>query len=640
VVVGPEHRRTHIASTLINDLVSQLERQAYLTITAAVASDLAVAQAFYEHNGFTARLSQPGGQARNRRIILRTRNLETESLFSILEPPTATAQTTIDLGLRKRSAGQAPLYAIDLNVLFDIVRDRTRPRAPVAERLIGAALAHQMRLTVAPELIVELERKTKGEDVDPILRLARQLPRLPPVDRKESDRLTALVHNIAFVETKSSKAGTPQALSDARHLAEAALARASGYVTSDGQLLAVREKLLQQIGIDVASLEEFAELLPVETSASSHSHLKGTDCAAKPASVEIVRQYLEDNRAPASVIAEFCPAPSERAPWRGLAVTEAGDVVAVGASIMPHKIDAPARVLVHARADHVACDIFADYLLDTQCREACRSGPTTIELPQIPGQAAVRRASILHGFLPLPKADTLIKVALGRPVTSASWGAIARQTRRRTGLQLPEAPPNESAVTVGYEICGPDGKPVRVRLTQLEDALGPTILVWPGRDGVIVPIAKNFADDLLGTGDQLPLFGSPEAAFVARRTYFNSPRTASLMRPGAPILFYESRRSGGRGIIAAARIADATVVDKRQVSDELLRRAVVEDLEPLSASAEVLATTFDNLLRFPVPVPLEKLRELEAEGNSNLQTTTPLSHAALNAILELGWTRA
>jgi len=156
-----------------------------------------------------------------------------------------------------------------------------------------------------------------------------------------------------------------------------------------------------------------------------------------------------------------------------------------------------------------------------------------------------------------------------------------------------------------------------------------------------VPIAKSYADDLLGTGAQIPLFGSPEASFVARRTYFNSPRTAPLMRPGVPIVFYESKRSGGRGaIVAAARVVDATVLEKQQVSDELMRRAVVEDLEPMSASTEVLATTFDNLLRFPFPVSLEKLRELHAVGSANLQTATALSWHALSAILELGWTRA
>jgi ribosomal protein S18 acetylase RimI-like enzyme len=641
IVVAPAHRRARIASTLINDLVSQLESQGYLTITAAVASDLQTAQAFYEHNGFSARLSQQGGHARNRTIILRARDLETESFFSVLEPPNAASQTAVDLGLRQRSASQAPLYVIDVNVLFDVVKSAARPRAPIAGRLIGAALAHQIRLAVAPEFVTELERETRGEDVDPILKLARQLPRLPATDRGETDRLAALVHNIVFVSTNSSKAGSVQALSDARHLAQAALARASGYVTSDGQMLDARERLLQQIGIDVASLDEFAALLPVESSMSDYSHLKGTDCAIKSASIEVVRKYLKGHRVAAPLIGEFCPAPSDLNFWKALAVSEAGDVVAVGVSIMPGNIDAPARVMVHVRSDHVACETFADHLLDAQCQEACNSGPITIELPNIPGQAAVRRAAILRGFLPLPRADTLIKVAVGRPVTAKSWAAIARQTRRRTGLRLPETPPDAAAVQSGLIVHGPDGKPVTIRLPALEDALGPTILVWPGREGVVVPIAKNYASDLLGTGAQIPLFGSPEAAFVARRTYFNSPRTAALMRPGVPLLFYESKRSGGRGaIVAAARIADATVMEKRQVPDKFLRRAVVEDLEPMSTSTDVLATTFDNLLRFPSPVPLERLRQLGAEGSANLQTTTPLSYSVLSAILELGWTRA
>ena len=113
------------------------------------------------------------------------------------------------------------------------------------------------------------------------------------------------------------------------------------------------------------------------------------------------------------------------------------------------------------------------------------------------------------------------------------------------------------------------------------------------------------------------------------------------MRPGVPILFYELKRSGGRGaIVAAARIADATVMAKQQVPDDLLRRAVVEDLDPLSASSDVLATSFDNLLRFPAPVTLDTLRTIGADGSANLQTTTALTSARLNSILELGWSRA
>jgi hypothetical protein len=359
-----------------------------------------------------------------------------------------------------------------------------------------------------------------------------------------------------------------------------------------------------------------------------------------PASVQTVQDYLNRHGVRDGLVTEFAPDPANRDLWRARAVFEAGEVVAIGVYITPLNIEAAARILVHVRPDHVICETLADHLLASQCQDACNSGPITIELPHIAGQSAVRRAATLLGFVSLSRADTSIKVALGRPVTNKSWTAIARQTRRRTGLHLPEWPPDIVALQSGLAVQGPDGRTVAVRLPALEDALSPTILLWPDRDGVIVPITRNYADDLLGTGDQLPLFGSPQAAFVTRRTYFNSPRCAALMRPSVPILFYESKRSGGRGaIIAAARIVDATIVGKRHVPDDLLHRAVVEDLDPLSATSDLLATSFDNLLRLPVPVFLETLRDLGIDMSQNLRTTTALPFTQLAEILELGWPR-
>jgi hypothetical protein len=527
---------------------------------------------------------------------------------------------------------------IDLNVLFDLVRDRTR--SALANKLFGAALAHQIRLAVAPEFLVELERTTTGEADDPILKLARRLPRLPAADQRETERLSGIVHNLIFSGRNPCGSVNQQARSDARHIAQAALARASGYVTSDGRLLGSREHLLQQVGIDVASLDEFVALLPAETNVQS-APLKGVNFEIKPVSLDVLQRYLKENNAPRTIIMEFGSKDlgADRARARG--VYEAGEVVAVGVYIAPDNIDAPARIMVHVRPDQVSCETYADHLIDVECWEACAKGPTTIELPSVPGQAAVRRAATLRGFLPVAKGEARMKVAIGRPITATNWTAVARQMRGRTGLRLPEMPPDAIAVQSGITVQGPDGKQATIRLTALEDALGPTILIWPGRDGVITPIAKPYADDLLGTSAQVPLFGSPVAAFVARRTYFNTPRVAALMRPGAPILFYESARSGGqRAVVAAARIVDVTVVPKTQVPDELLRRAVVEDVEPLSASSDVLATTFDNLLRFPAPVSLDRLRELDAVGPANLQTTTALQSGALSTILDLGWVRA
>jgi ribosomal protein S18 acetylase RimI-like enzyme len=432
IVVSPSHRRAHVASALINEVISQLEEQGYLTITAAVASDLPMAQAFYERNGFEARYSRQGGAARSRTIVLRARDLDTASFFSMLEPSASSTSSAMDLGLMQRIAGHAPLYVIDLNVLFDLVKDRTR--AALANRLFGAALAHQIRLAVAPEFLVELERTTTDSGNDPILRLARQLPRLPATDRPETDRLCGIVHHLVFGGQNAVTANSPQSKSDVRHIAQAALARASGYVTSDGRVLASRQHLLEQVGIDVASLNDFVALLPTETPMLNAPHLKGANFDIKPIASDAVARYLSEHRAPQTVISEFAPSnlPAEgRIKARG--IIEGGEVVGVGVCLAPEKIDAPARILIHVRTDHVSCETYADHLVDVECWEACEEAPTTIELPELAGQTAVRRAARLRGFFSVGSGDTRIKVALGRPVTFENWPAVARQTRRRTG---------------------------------------------------------------------------------------------------------------------------------------------------------------------------------------------------------------
>jgi GNAT superfamily N-acetyltransferase len=591
IVVDPGHRRSGVASALVSALVSHLESRGYIAITAAVASDLAVAQAFYESRAFVARRLRGGGQARQRSIVLRSRELDTANFFTLMTPLTVSGQATANLGLRPRSAFEAPLYVIDLNVLFDLTKQRAR--AAIANRLFGAGLAHQVRLAVAPEFIVELERTSQDATNDVTLNLARQLPRLPSFRKEDVEPLSANIHKTVFVDTNHAQAGTRQALSDARHLAEAALIRASGYITSDTALLKSREDLLALIGVDVAGLDEFMELLPSAEPSQEYAQLQGTKCETRTTTASEAKAYLASQDISEALIADYLPSPAalQRVSMRG--VLEDGEIVAVSIYRAPGNVDAPARMLVHVRSDHLACETFAEHLLDEAIRESCRAGPVTIELKAISGQSVVNRTAKLRGFLSAANSDILIKVALGRPLTPTSWTSIARQTRRRTGLALPEVSPSAAAVQVGLAVRGADGSNITVQLTALEAALAPTLIIWPGRDGVIVPIAKMFADDLLGTADQFSLFGRPNAAFVGLRTYFNSPRSAQMMRSGVPILFYESERTGGRGaVVAAARIVDAIVLPKERVSDDLLRRGVVEDLTPLTASNDVLDVSF------------------------------------------------
>ncbi len=634
VVTAAAHRRRGVASSLIRELVAQLEARQYLRVTAAVADDLPIAQAFYEGRGFRTALERAGGAARGRGIVVRALDLDNAHLLSVLERPRVATPGMVDLGLRVRSVGAAPLYAMDLNLLFDAIRNG-RERADLARRVVGAALAHRLRLATAHEFVVELERTSVAGGEDPLLALARQLPRLPGAERAELNALAATIRGIVFGPDPIPRR-RQQAESDARHLAHAALARASGFLTSDGAMLDARGPLIDRIGIDVLSLDEFAALLDDEPEGrGSSAPLPATNLTLAGVARTDALAYLERQSITTATFDGLDGSAGSVVAFE--AVTEGGEIVGLAARSRNPPVDAPVRLVVHVRADQVQADLSAEALLNSQCLQACADGPITIEAIDLPGQATVRRAAVLQGFVPRP-GGTMVKLAIGRPITSRSWSAIARLTRRRTGLRLPIAAPGEDDVATGITVTDPGGNDMPVALQALEDAIGPTLIAWPGRGGAIVPIERRFADDLLGTAAQASMFAPREAALGTRRTYLNSPRTASAMRPGTPILFYESLRSGGRGaIVAAARVVDAVVVDKGRLPAELVRRSVVDDVNPLSASSEVLATTFDNVMSLPAPVTLATLRAVGAVGAQNLVTVTPITSATLASILDGGW---
>lgn len=145
IATSPVWRRQGVASTLIRTLVAKLESRGFLSLKAEIAETLAGLLAFYRRNGFVEVMSRKGGSARNRAILVHVLELESDNLFAFADRQTA----DFDLGIKRRSTGEDPLYAFDLNVYFDLVRDRRQ--SDKARALFGAALAHQIRLTVSDE---------------------------------------------------------------------------------------------------------------------------------------------------------------------------------------------------------------------------------------------------------------------------------------------------------------------------------------------------------------------------------------------------------------------------------------------------------------------------------------------------------
>lgn len=633
IAAAQEFRGRGAASALMRAFASDLEKKSFLFIRADIASDLPVALSFYAKHSFENVLERPGGKSRGRTIQIHSRTLNTDSLFSL---GTGGSETSVSASTRRRRSDGLPVFAFDLNVYFDLVRQREQTQN--ARQLFGEALGHTIRLAVADEFVAELQRTSTSSRADPVLQMALQLPRLPKPDNRELEIAADRIFAIVFLASGAKGAERPQARSDARHLAHAALVGASAFVTRDVSILNARNELLDEFGIDIATVEEVLDLLPPVPDVLDSVILHGGQF--DPVTIERAElaDYLVQSEVASSIIEEFAPkrALTDFVVYRGIKCDQA--ILGVSAVRLPRAVDPIARIMIHLKSGHADAELFAEYLLDAAVGLACSNAPVAIELAYIAGQSLVNKVATTRGFYRGRHELFFSKIAIGRPFTPESWPALTQQIRRRTGLTIPS---NLTALSERIDVLSPDGVALQIDATALEVMIGPTLIVWPGREGVIVPIGRAYADELLGTATQANFAFIPNksAAFVSIRGYVNSPRTSAMMRTGSPMIFYESKRSGnGRGAaVAVARILNSVVVKKSLLNPKTDRRLVVESVEDFSSSDDVLLTVFDSLMALPNPVSFDVLKSLDAVGGANLVSAASLTSNKIASILNLGW---
>lgn len=625
ICISPKYRGHGNATKLLRALKSQGESEGYLSIVANVATDLQAANLFYENNGFATRRLKLGGSSRGRTINVKTLQLETPNLLSKLDAQNSSLTNLIQ---PKKRSTEAPLYAIDLNVFFDLIRNR--PRAKDAGSVFNAALSHQIRLAASDEFLKELVRNSSNQRQDPVLALARQIPSLPTQNMGAVEALIPAVTALVF--SARSKALTDQDKSDVLHLCHAISAGAAGYITSDVTVLSARDNMMSRFGLDIIALSEFVELLELPI-ASEGNPLKATkNFRIDRSNIEEINEFLDSENILAT---EFLGVSIEKC--ERLCVSDSTGIIGVSALLANPAINQSSRSIVCVRQDHPFSSTVVDFLIAEQLRVCSGNTGCSMELLDTPGHPITRRIAFSHGFQTnKDNSHSLTKIALGRPITKGSWDAARLVIERLSGLKVQDSCPSYDRPIV--RVTPTDGRAFSIPLFELESLLSPTLLVLPHRISVIVPIARQFADALLGTALQLSLLEVPEAQFLSRRTYFNTTRAANAMIRGSVIAFYESgKRKGRGGIVAVARIVDVTSVPKENVPEFLQRGAVVEDVGELTKGERILVTTFDNLLHLKEPVMLQTLRKIGCVTPSNLVSATPITSAQLEEIVRAGF---
>lgn len=623
--VAPQHRRQGHATTLLRALKALAEAEGYLSIVANVASELDAANAFYGKNGFETHRQKAGGITRDRKINVRALQLQTPSLLTLM---TSSPTSNIKFVRTNQRATQTPLYVVDLNVFFDIARERQR--ANQAGSVFEAALRQHIRIAVSDEFVKELERKSTGSIDDPLLSFARRLPTLPAPDKTRIGEATTAVSAIVFPQETAEDRLSKTDKSDVLHLSHAIVAGAAAYLTSDSKILAARDHLVREFGLDVVALSEFAELLELPEVLQASSHRASRHFQVENSKLEDVRAFLAHE----SISADDFFKPKGLMGSENLCVRDTDGIIGTATLVPSRALDEPSRCIICVNQNHAFSSTVADFLISETVRTCSLKSPCHLVALDIPRHPITRRIAISHGF---QQADdsSLSKVALGHPITRDQWGRMRRTVGRLCGLELSNKHPRYDNPKTA--IKGAD-KETSIELFDLETLLSPTILSLPKREAVLVPITREFSDSLLGTSNQYSFLDLPEAQFLSRRTYFNTIRAARDMIRGSVIAFYESSKKGGRGaVVAVGRIVEVTSVPVEDVPEFAQRAAVVDDPKRLTRSNRVLVTQFDNLIALKSPVKFKTLKDFGCVGKSNLISATKITSGQLEKIVKAGF---
>ena len=648
--VAPKYRGSGIGRALIDNLIEYGEQRHYLAITARVADDLTEANRAWDRLGFHTTRRIQGGKTTKRILNIRVRQLSTPDLFA-QDHFSARQLTTERIQYRNLSPIEAPSYAVDINVILDLVDPSRRDESVV--RVFHSALISTMKLFVTGEFEQELERSRTSDTRDPMIELVQNLPRLPQVDESELEHLPTELLTCLFGSTRSLSELRPRERSDLNHLAQAIHHRLSGFITRDKVILRKNSSIAERWDFRIVSPDDFIEpsLDPLPESVveiATNQHFATSTEFSERQRPEVER-FLKDIGVDAQQVRTiWAPGPTDF-PRRRYCMRVGPNIVGTMSIDHPSTTTGYARVFLFIDESVGLSEMIADHFIELANRYLLRFGPTTAQLNLSPEQTKSKELALSRGFrtgsstaTPWPFA-TLYKLVFGPVVTRASWPEFKSSFKEVIGYSLPGDMPRYDQVNrSGIELVDRQGEIRFIKNFELEHLASPVLLLFPSRQGAIIPILPGFAEELIGEVDnQIPLLPGREALLKSEKAYYRRPRRQRFLSPGTPLVFYVSGGSKGPGkAIGCGRITGSSIEPIEQARVQYYRQGVL-DVAELSKMGDtggrVQIITFDNFKPFHHPVTFGRLKELGAISDINLVTAENLSPTALGNICAEGF---
>lgn len=636
IYVPKTHRGQNIGQKLLSTLKAMLTETQFISVYARVAEDLRHANKFWEAQGFYAQKVEAGGASRNRMIVVRTHELDTPQLFA-----SSGINAADPLGLDAMEGSIKPLYLLDLNVLFDL--GPRRPRHDLAMSVFKAERMQACSLAISNEIETELRRTAHDGKTDPMLSFAGTLAKFPPPPVDEWLRLMPMLAALIFPERHASGLLSANDRSDLMHLATAIHNRLPGLITSDKRILDRAPELIQQFGVDAISPEFFharpaRDVGPVIHQVHSSDVIEVQSVATS--NVVSIRNLLTSLGIDAATqVNEWAAVDSDSSACMRHVALLNGEVA--GYVVVPTKIKSTEiRALIavdelREKSHEIAQSLLRHILSIVGPGEVGR-----IRLNCPPRQASLREVAAMFGYVASTStSNELQKIVAKSRLTEHNWASSLDALAAVGKIRLPDVPPPFRHIDQQISVIRPDCQKVLVSLFKLESLLAPMLLCLPGRQGVIVPIRKQFEEHLLADSPQDTFLPRGKAQLAPLRHYLSDKKTLKNFTRGDLLFFYEPVKNKGAGaIIAVGRILRAYLRDESAMQAIDLAPSVLgsNQLSSIGVSKTKTITVFDNVLRLPKPVPLHELKRLGCGEAHQLITSQKISPEQVQAILNKG----
>lgn len=648
IYIQKNNRTFGLAGKFLRELERYGESLNCLSVSARVAADL-TANDFWEKQGYELVRQVDGGKTTGRRINIRVKDLNVPSLFDPVEI-SSTAKHT-DLTVKTRAVLSNTTYAIDVNVLLDLIKDRTN--ASIVQQLLGFSMYGNGQICVTSEFVSELEKRTHEFDEDPLLSLAKSLPTLPAVSDDVLEPIISQLRSVIFPERHNQNILSDRDKSDLKHIAQCIHHEITGFITSENAILKASEMLLHSFNIEIISPGNIVSIVADNSIAggeelsfihdgSSLVIIKFEEKDRQDAERFLISQgvnELERKKALDSGVVD-----RQRSRW-----LVKNDNVIIGFSSWG------SDELKNHRMFHLIIDEqteLAQKLIDHFIEKVMSNLPDSklslVILCTAMGSDLTRKTAIDRGFRKVSSSstdlthDNLIKISYKGYITEAAWLDFRADIAKIVNFSFPERMPTyDEFVNTGAVLSSKsDNSVVKITLFDMEILFSPAVFLCSGRSAIIVPIKRVYVDRLLDASNrQLSLLPYNEALMHVEKAYFKSPRNIKLFSRGDLLLFYVSGKDGGQEIIGHGRVTSSCIMDVASVLLKLQRQGAIEEQglhEIADTDDNIHAITFDNFVFFNNPIPYEYLKRNNFISGANLVTAERINSTILTNIINKG----